>query len=70
MKYIIKNLEDRTILVKADKEYNLFDLLDKLYEKGYIDLDKKEDFEFGKLEVAREDEFDFLTSHGFKAIEL
>ena len=70
MKYIIKNLENRTMLVKTDREYNLFDLLDKLYEKGYIDLDKKEDFEFGTLYIPREDEFNFLTSHGFKVYEI
>ena len=77
MNYIIKDMNNRTIIIKTNEKIKnvndkseLFKIIDKLYEKGYIDLDIKEDFEFGRLYIPREDELDFMIKHGFKVYEI
>lgn len=77
MKYVLKGQDNKTLLIKTDKEIGdvsdkntLYTLLDNLYDKGFIDLDKKEDLEFGSLYIPRNDEYDFLTRIGFKVYEI
>lgn len=77
MKYIIKGLDNKTLLIKTNKEIGnvsdrktLYTLLDKLYDKGFIDLDKKEDLEFGSLYIPRDIEYDCLIRYGFKVYEI
>lgn len=77
MKYILKSQDNKTLVIKTSKEIGdidnrntLYTLLDNLYNKGFIDLDTKEDLEFGSLYIPRNDEYDFLIKMGFKVYEL
>ena len=77
MKYVLKDENNRTMLIKTNKDIGnvndkntLYLLLDSLYNNGIIDLDKKEDFEFGSLYIPRDDEYNFLTKIGFKVYNL
>jgi len=77
MKYILKNQENKTMLIKTNKEIGniddrktIYKLLDTLHKNKLIDLDTVEDLEFGRLYIPREDEFNFLCKVGFKVYEI
>lgn len=77
MNYILKDMNNKTILVKTNKSVgdvcdknNMYKILDNLYEKKVINLDIKEDFEFGKMYIPREDEFNFLQKMGFEVFNI
>ena len=68
---------ERNLLVKAPKKYNIdskedyLKLVDDLYKKGLINLDEKEDFEFGNFKcIERDDSAEFFISHGIKLLDL
>ena len=77
MNYVLKDMNNKTILVKTNKSVgdidnknNLYKILDNLYKNSYISLDIKEDFEFGSMYIPRNDEFEFLQRVGFKCYEI
>lgn len=75
--YSVQDADNRGFYVKTTKDFGdvsnketLFKLLDALYNKGFIDLDEKEDYEFGFLSRARSDEAEFFSSHGIDLYDL
>lgn len=77
MTYILKGQNNKTYIIKTTKDIGdisdknvLFNLVDVLFKKEFIDLDEKEDLEFGTLYIPRDDELNFLLKLNFKVFEL
>lgn len=75
--YSVQDADNKGFYVKTTKDFGdvtkketLFSLLDALCDKGFIDLDKKEHYEFGFLSRARGDEAEFFASHGIAMYDL
>lgn len=75
--YLINNIDNKGVLLiktstkleDINNRNTLINVLEQLYEKNIIDLDKKEDLEFGYLSIPRQDELEFISKF-MKIIEL
>ena len=75
--YLINNVDNKGVLLiktstkleDINNRNTLINVLDELYKKNLINLDKKENLEFGFLSIPRQDELEFISKF-MKIIEL